>query len=442
MGLVCCAAIAIPWPCHAQSPASTRRALDLDPVEQAFVTTLRTGRPTFILVTSKSSPTAHQLWEQMLGSPRARQLMDAAQFVEVVAEEEPARVRQLGVGTAPVVCVIRKNKEIIEKEAQRAMPRGTASLIDWVESTVQDLAPVPQPVVDAELQRSHFQVHAAAQASPQVPQYSPPPPPQQAPPQQSPPYSPPLQGVPVVNAPSPPPVAVTMSSPPVYVQQSAPTVVLGPTPPPNIVIAQAVPSMPTVSMAVPAQSPPQMMLSAPPQQQPMMALPQPQSQPQPQPMMAAPQPQPMMAVPQPAPAAAVPQQSIVGTAALGLILSNPNLIDRLLGAIGRLLAQRGLPRLQLNQAAPASFSPTMVPVSQAGFVTQLQLQSGIPAVPQQLYNVPPQEQPCPPKQPPQASCPTPCPNQPSPSPQAGNPGPYASPQAQSRSFFSRLFHHD
>ena len=418
-------------PCHAQSNTYQARTLDLDPVEHALVTTLKTGVPTVIAVTSKADTEQRQVWRSLVDSPRAQSMIESVQLIEVVAEESPSRLRQLGVTSTPTICVIRRNQNRIEKTAQQIMPRDLPAALDWVASVHRTSVSAARPPIDPALQRTHQPTYYQAQASPQVPQLAPPTqqmaPPTPQPPQQSvPQYSaPPMQGVPVVNAPSQPPVAVTMSAPPVYVQQSAPTVVLGPTPPPNVVIAQAAPSMPTVSMSVPMQSPPQMMLSAPqpqpqpmmaapqpqpmmaaPQPQPMMAVPQPQPMmavPQPQPMMAVPQPQPMMAVPQPQPMMAVPQpqpmmgvpqpqQSFLGTAAIGLILNNPNLIDRILGAIGRLLAQRGLPRLQMNPATPASFSPTMVPASQAGFYAmpqQPQMANGVPGVPQQLYYVPP-----------------------------------------------------
>ena len=160
--------------------------------------------------------------------------------------------------------------------------------------------------------------------------------------------------------------------------------------------------------------------------------------------MAQPQPQPMMAVPQPALAAApVQQQSPLGTAAIGLILSNPNLFDRILGAIGRLLAQRGMPRLQMNPATPASFSPALIPASQAALIAQPQ--AGQPAIPQQLYYAPPgqnapQQPNCPPSQP---NCPTPSPQQPpvTPSPQGAYAAPSHSHQGGS-SLLGRLFHHD
>jgi hypothetical protein len=64
----------------------------------------------------------------------------------------------------------------------------------------------------------------------------------------------------------------------------------------------------------------------------------------------------LCAVPQstasPAPA---PQQS----AGLALILSEPNVVDRMIGALGRMLAQRGLPRLQMNPGTPATFTPSL-----------------------------------------------------------------------------------
>jgi hypothetical protein len=99
-------------------------------------------------------------------------------------------------------------------------------------------------------------------------------------------------------------------------------------------------------------------------------------------------------------------------------------VDRMIGALGRLLAQRGLPRLQMNPGTPATFTPSLVPVSQAGVpVTQPQAQ--------QLYYAQPPVAPAPS---PQQALPV------SASPQgAFNPGqPY--PQSGTSPFWSKLFH--
>ena len=173
-----------------------------------------------------------------------------------------------------------------------------------------------------------------------------------------------------------------------------------------------------------------MFMAAPPPQP--MAAPQPMMAPAPQPMMA-PAPQPMMA-----PGAPVPQQSLATTATIGLLLNNPGVLDRLLGAIGRHLAARGQPRIQMSPAAPASFSPTLVPAAQAGMLSipAGQAEAGVPAVPQQLYYVPPQGQGAPPQ-------PTPTPQgyANAPSPQSNPPANGHPSQAQGVKRF-RLFHHD
>src|SRR5207249_3464335 len=115
------------------------------------------------------------------------------------------------------------------------------------------------------------------------------------------------------------------------------TVMVGSAPPPNVV------------MMAPSSPPPNVLLAAPAAPQPVQMAPQPQ----PQPLMA---PQPMMAAP-----AAPPQQSVLGTAALGLLLENPGLINRILGAIGRLLVRRGNPTVQMT-SLPQTIQ---VPLAQA-----------------------------------------------------------------------------
>lgn len=402
--LLSLAALAAVGTARAQSAAEETRPVELDPVEGALVTTLQTGRPTFLLVVSRSHGEAHRLWRQMLESPQARGLAQTAQFVELVAEDHPSRVRQLGVTSAPVVCAIRRNESRIEKVAQRAVPREAGHLLQWIEAIGEEVATTAAPPRDADLTRTHF---------PQQDQASPQAPPLAAPPKQA--MTPPttttqLQAVPVLNAPSQPPVAVAMPSHQVYIQPSAPTVVLGPTPPPNIVVTQTTPSTPTITMAVPVQSPPTTIT------------------PSPQSLVAQPSPQSVLAVPQNtfAPVAAAPQPA-AGPTTVGLVLTNPGPIDRCLGALGRMLAQRGMPRLQLTQAQQIALTPAMLQT----------LQGGTAGPPQQLYTGL-QEQVCPTRP---VSAPTPSPQQPVTS-RIPPPGIYPSPQSQSHTLFSRLFGHD
>jgi hypothetical protein len=150
--------------------------------------------------------------------------------------------------------------------------------------------------------------------------------------------------------------------------------VLGPTPPANVVVAQSAPTCPTVSLATAACPAPVAVTPTP--QAPMQAT-----------VTVAPQAQAYSVLPQTTTAGASTPQTV----GMGLILCNPNPIDRMIGAIGRTLAQRGLPRLQMNAATPATFSPTLVPVSQAGVPLAQPQANG------QLYYVQPGAQSVPPQ---------------------------------------------
>ena len=188
--------------------------------------------------------------------------------------------------------------------------------------------------------------------------------------------------------------------------------------------------MPTVSMAMaapPVNNPPQVMMGMPtqPQPQPTPMMGMPPMQPQPTPMMGMPmQPQ--------------PQQSFAAATAVGLILNNPNLIDRVLGALGRLLARRGQPRLTNNAISPATVALPQAGIPMMGQPATMMGVPQQPANPYQLYYVPPPSQNGVPAQPARPYQPTPSPQdyQPGPSPQSPEPGQYA---PQPRRHFS-LFH--
>jgi hypothetical protein len=395
--------------CNAQSKVGQSPPQGSDPVERAFLSTLQTGRPILLAITSRSGSEPRELWKSMLQTNRARELATAIQLVELVAEDDPARVRQLGVSGTPSLCFLRRGQAGIEKVAQQAMPRDLGSLLEWVSWSAGTTAAVARSSVDPALERTGHPGILTVQPSPQSPPQSPVCP--------LPSYTPPqtLQTVPVVTTPAAPPVAITMSSPPVYIQQGAPTVVLGPAPPPNVVVAQAPLCFPTLS------------LGAAPVAAPTTITPSPQAQ---SPAMAAmgPQAQMLCAVPQTMASPALAPQQAPG---LALILSEPNMADRMIGALGRLLAQRGLPRLQMNPGTPATFTPSLVPVSQAG-VPVVQPQA------QQLYYAQPPAQGAPPL------APAPSPQQALPvnaSPQgAFNPNQPYPQSGASPPFWSKLFH--
>ncbi|WP_165221462.1 hypothetical protein [Aquisphaera insulae] len=233
--------------------------------------------------------------------------------------------------------------------------------------------------------------------------YPPPTPPKTAPPYIPPPQAPPVQMAPppqqyyqppVYTGQQATPLVVSPPSVPMVIQPQAPTVVVGPTPQPNIIFAAAPPSAPTISYAPMASAPapapapaptanaPQLFMASAPAPQPQPAYapaPQPQPMayapaPQPQPMAyaPAPQPQPVAYAPAPQPMASAPQQGQIAQspALLAAVLTNPSLVNRMLGALGEHLAQRRNPRIQMGQApqmmqAPVAAAPAPAPMASA-----------------------------------------------------------------------------
>jgi hypothetical protein len=394
--------------CAAQTKVNRSSPQETDPVEKAFLSTLQTGRPILLAITSRNSSEPRELWKAMMQTNRARELASSVQLIELVAEDDPARVRQLGVAGTPSLCFLRRGQTGIEKVAQQAMPRDVDSLLEWVSWATGRSATVGKTAVDSALERTSHPGILSVQPSPQSLQSPVYPVPSYAPMQT-------LQTIPLMTTSAAPPVAVSMTSPPVYIQQAAPTVVLGPAPSPNVVVAQAPLCFPTLSPAAAPVSPPIAITPSPQAQSPAIGVIGGQAQ-----MVCAVQQS--MASP-----ASAPQQP----AGLALILSNPNIVDRMIGALGRLLAQRGLPRLQMNPGTPATFTPSLLPFSQAG-VPVVQPQ------PQQLYFAQQQAQAAPPVGP------APSPQQSPPvnaSPQGVfNPGQRYSQSGASLPFWSKLFH--
>ena len=204
--------------CDAQTKVNLSSPQGTDPVEKAFLSTLQTGRPILLAITSRNSSEPRELWKAMLQTNRARELASAVQLVELVVEDDPARVRQLGVAGTPSLCILRRGQTGIEKVAQQAMPRDPGSLLEWVNWTAGTTATTTKPAVDPAIERTSHPGILTVQPSPQSPQLPVYPVPSAAPAQT-------LQTIPVVTTPAAPPVAITMSSPPVYIQQAAPTVV-------------------------------------------------------------------------------------------------------------------------------------------------------------------------------------------------------------------------
>lgn len=419
LGLGGLAASIAPRYCPAEEVPRPLSLPAVHPLDRAVGVTLKDGWPTVVVITSSASLESQRLLQSLQLAPQAHALSQAGQIVSLGMEANAARMRRMGVTSAPVILVYGRGSKGLELAGRLLHPKDAESAIAWLEAL--GAVPASSAMADAAVVRTGHQHNASPQASPQAPPpvYQAPPSPQPAPPPQA---APPTVLAPVMSSPSQVPVVVSAPSTPVVFQPQAATIVVGPQPPPNIVFASAPPSAPNIMMMAPSSPTPNMFMAAP--------APQPVAAPQP---MMAPAPQPMMAA-----GAPVPQQSLATTATIGLLLNNPGVIDRLLGAIGRHLATRGQPRIQMSPATPASFSPTLVTAAQAGMFSLPtgQVEGGVPAVPQQLYYVPPQGQGAP-------SQPTATPQgyANAPSPQSNPPANGHPSRAQGGKRF-RLFHHD
>src|SRR3954469_7738286 len=63
--------------CSAQTKDNRSSPQGTDPVEKAFLSTLQTGRPILLAITSRNSSEPRELWKAMLQTNRARELASA-----------------------------------------------------------------------------------------------------------------------------------------------------------------------------------------------------------------------------------------------------------------------------------------------------------------------------------------------------------------------------
>src|SRR4051794_1972271 len=178
--------------CGAQTKVNPSSPQGTAPVEKAFLSTLETGRPILVAITSRNSSEPRELWKAMLRTNRARELASRVQLVELVAEDDPARVRQLAVASTPSLCFLRRGQTGIEKVAQQAMPRDLVSLLEWLNWMAGTTTTTARSAVDPAIERTSHPGNLTVQPSPQSPQSPPYPVPSYAPAQ-------PLQTIPVVT---------------------------------------------------------------------------------------------------------------------------------------------------------------------------------------------------------------------------------------------------
>src|SRR5262249_34947645 len=87
--------IGAPAPRPAISQEIPRRSIANQVVEQSLQTTLATGRPTILAITTETAPATRRLWRQVTQAPAVADWSRSAQFVEVTAEAAPDLVRKL-----------------------------------------------------------------------------------------------------------------------------------------------------------------------------------------------------------------------------------------------------------------------------------------------------------------------------------------------------------
>lgn len=367
----------------------------------ALRVTTQTGRPSVVLVTSQGLPRSRQWAAGMQQQIKATFGQEVA-CAELVAESDPARVESLNVRSLPTALVYTldtnhslklagyiqaevefrdlytmvaaaRSASIAENTAKRGVRVQRVSATTTAnspESAATEAARDEQVAATTLHAQSSPQNYGGGLPSKQTPTqpepsrpYSAPPAPTSAPPQtySAPPAQPQPQPVyamvpqqPVYGAPASAPVTVQPPAGQVVVQPSPLNVMVAPTPPPQ------------VTYMAPAYSPPA--YSPPPAAAPAFSPPAPAPNAFAAPPAPAPAPAyspPAAAAPQPSYGAAAPMSSPLGSMAMGMMMTNPNLLDRFIGGLGRLMAERSYPRVRMNPESPSLFS---APMGMGGFV--------------------------------------------------------------------------
>jgi len=389
------------------------------PLKQAIQAGKQSGRLVLVITSSRGVPESTRLTANLKDVVAQAESELNLLFAEMPAETYSAELKRMGVSVHPTLILYRVGSKGIQLVHSRGDVRSVRQAAEWLDAmgvlrsrTAEvpprtrhgaELATSPEHVaqeasrapIDPQVDRTAGEYPYGSQQTPypseqtyrqqppppiKTPPYVPPAaPPVQAPPQQT--YQPVYQQPPVVTGQVSTPVVVSPPQVPVVVQPQAPTIIVGPTPQPNIIFAAAPPSVPTFSYITQGNAPqptanaptgnaPQLFMANAPQPtgnapQPVAMAPQPQPvamAPQPQPVAMAPQPQPQPVAMAPQPTGNAPQVG-QSPALLAAVLTNPSLINRLLGAFGDHLAQRRNPRIQMGQApqmmpAPAGNAPT------------------------------------------------------------------------------------
>ncbi|MBX6314583.1 MAG: hypothetical protein IRY99_16970, partial [Isosphaeraceae bacterium] len=140
---------------------ATADASGWSPLAQATWTTVRTGRPTVVVVTSPSSPASQQLRRALLEIPEARSWLAQIQFAELSAGAYPEKIKALRVETFPTVIAFRKKGESLEEIDRQTAPRDAYLVVGWLGTLGLDRQATAR--VDEGVTRAQF---ASGQAQP------------------------------------------------------------------------------------------------------------------------------------------------------------------------------------------------------------------------------------------------------------------------------------
>jgi len=328
LGLVVLGCTGLGTPCLAEGESKRMEPHRLGRGEEALVLAVETGKPVLVAVTSTAKPQVRTLWGALLEDPRAREWAEGMVFVELLLEDEPALVHRLGLEGRPSLAVLRRRSQTVEKLLQRPFPDDLTELVEWVGWLARSESAAMLPAADRDLRPTSYGSPLQTVATPQTPPSfatgSPQGPLLAASPQA-------VAGSSAATLPSSPPHTLALASPTVYLQQASPTIVIGPTPPPTVLFASGPPWSPGGGAQAVGATPQSDGLSP--------------------------------SVPTTPPFATTTVIPSQGPVVMGLVLKNPNLLDRLIGALGRILAQRGSPRLLVNHQPAALDQPLLVPAS-------------------------------------------------------------------------------
>ena len=379
----------------------------------ALQETIRSGRPTVVVVTSRAEAASIRLRDAIADDLIGGSLGRTLQFAELPVELFADRVDRLGVDTFPTVLAYGRRGGALARLGASAAPRNAADVAVWLGSLgMLGQTPEADPAVEiAGFGHHREQAAAAPNPSPQQPLM--------APPAKSPPPSlvPVPQAIPLLGSPPPtqsysqvvthqagPPVILQPQSPTLFIRPQAPRILLGETPPPEITVIQAPQGPPTVNYAVVGAAPgPPLNLfqfqAAPSPQSPGQGYASPQSQaaiPIPQaPAMPYAAPVPLTAPATGYAAVGAPQQSAIGTTAVLLLLENPDVVNALIGGLGKglmllgkALEKHGHPKVRLDQPRPEPASGVLTAVQGLPIATQSAIPMQQLPVPQAIPYVP------------------------------------------------------